>query len=81
MPTRPSIVVAAPLSERRIIGSSSARSPGRSPRSRTPPWRRYATSSIALTTLAERYVVVPWKLQWRRSVLSAKLTSPLRPAA
>ena len=34
-----------------------------------------------MTTLAERYVVVPRQLQARRSVRTAKLTSPARPAA
>jgi hypothetical protein len=31
-----------------------------------------------LTTLAERYAVVARQLQWRRSVRTAKLTSPVR---
>ena len=80
-PTRAWMAFAARLSERRTIGSSSAFSAARSARARTSVRRRYATSSIALTTLAERYVVVPRQLHACRSVRTAKLTSPARPAA
>jgi hypothetical protein len=44
------------LPDRMIIGRRRFLSPARRSRSRTEPCRRYATSSIALTTLADWYV-------------------------
>src|SRR3954451_10324821 len=52
-PTKPRTADAAALSERRIIGPSSRRSDARSARWRTPWRRRYATSSIGFSTLAD----------------------------
>jgi hypothetical protein len=44
---------AVALSDRRIIGSSSARSPDRRARPRTDDWFRYASISIAFSTDAD----------------------------
>src|SRR4051794_18483823 len=52
-PTIPRTAEAAALSERRIIGPSRRRSAARSRRCRTSWRRRYATSSIGFSTLAD----------------------------
>jgi hypothetical protein len=53
LPTMSRTRVAATLSDQRTIGSSRSRSASRSDRSRTAGSRRYATSSIAFSTLAD----------------------------
>ena len=72
-------LVAAALSDRRIIGPSMSRSHSWRSRPRTPGRLRYAASSIALNRLAIGAVRAPlnaWILP-RRSAI-AKRTSPVR---
>ena len=81
MPTTLHTCDALALSERLIIGPSSPRSPARSLRERTSGWRRYATRSIALTTLAEgtaRRTPTPRR---PAPVLTPKETTPARLSA
>ena len=70
------ISVAAALSERRIIGVSSARSDSRN--GRAPTWRRYATSSIAFRTLADGNCRSTCRPHSRSSVRTAKAIVPGR---
>lgn len=77
-PTMPSTRPAAALSERRIIGASSARSPDPSTRARTDGRSRYATSSIASSTLAEGNVRFACQPQLPLSVRTANAIVPWR---
>ena len=68
--------VAAPLSERVIIGRRNAFSLDRSGRRGTSPWFRYATSSIALTNLGS-LKNGSWIVALFRPMLNDLLSLPL----
>src|SRR5207344_2162040 len=74
----PRTALAASLSDQRIIGSSSARSEAVSSLERTDGRFRYATSIIALTTLAEWNVCLECQPHERDRVRTAKPITPCR---
>jgi len=81
LPTMSRTRDAAASSDQHTIGRSSARSAGRSRRLLTPGWRRYATSSIDLTTLAAGTARRTSTPHMRRSVRTANETVPSRLSA
>ena len=70
--------MAVTLSDQRTIGASSARSAGAEPAVADPAWRRYATSSIALSTLALGTARRASRPQTRCSVRTENDTAPAR---